>query len=285
MVWRRFTEGRMGALSARQYTEVQDAVRSLVSDLGVRSVAGLPPPVPMLVRIKGIYAESRVGEPNTVPGGEVIDATSYLFAQVHIRLSREPGTVEVAERAYGMKSRMVDGADEDRTAVAIDLRPFSNIPQGTLAFVHPAALDMGEDRNAVPRQQTLYVITAVLGEAQATAGVYTVLASSGAGMYSVRRADESAGDPLEMENLYETSDYYGALLAPQNPCATLVARALGSGDRVFAFPYGGRLVTCSPTAWTVECQPCGTNPGGALASTYDAAGAEATVAGIMLKGY
>jgi hypothetical protein len=282
MGWRRFTQGHIGALSARQYSEVQDAVQALISERGGMKARESRPPYPMLVRITGIYAESRVGEPGTVNGAEVIDATSYLFEQVHVRLSRGPGTVEVAARPYGTRSRQQEGQDEDYTLVAIDPRKNSNIPEGTLATVIPLAVDAGEDANEVPSQQGLYLIVGMQDDG--AVGIYTVVASMPGGMYSVRPVGDTTGEPQTMENLYETSDYYGALLGPGNPCATLTPRRLGPGDRVFCFTSGGALFTCSPTAWTVECQPCGTNPGGALAATYDAAGAEASVAGMMLKG-
>jgi hypothetical protein len=282
MGWRRFTQGHVGALSARQYSEVQDAVQALVSDRGGMDARQSRSPFPMLVRITGKYAESRVGEPGTVEGAEVIDATSYLFEQVFVRLSRGPGTVEVATRPYGTKSRQQEGQDEDFTLVAIDPSRNSDIPDGTLATVIPLDVDAGESGTEMPTQQGLYLIVGMQDDG--AVGVYTVLAAMPGGMYSVRRVEDTAGDPVMMENLYETSNYYGALLAPQNPCATLTARRLGPGDRVFGFTSGGALFTCSPTAWTVVCQPCGTNPGGALASTYDAAGAEAIASSMMLKG-
>jgi len=282
MGWRRFTQGHIGALSARQYSEVQDAVQALVSERGGLKPRTSRAPYPMLVRIKGIYAESRVGEPGTVDGAEVIDATSYLFEQVHVRLSRAPGTVEIAARPYGTRSRLQEGQDEDLTLVAIDPRRYSNIAEGTLVTVIPLAVDAGENADEVPAQQGLYLIVGMQDDG--AVGVYTVLASMPNGMYSVRPVGDTTGAPQTMENLYETSDYYGALLGPANPCATLSPRRLGPGDRVFGFTQGGALFTCSPTAWDVECQPCGTNPGGALPATYDAAGIEASVAGMMLKG-
>jgi len=282
MGWRRFTQGNFGALSARQYSEVQDAVQALISQRGGMNPRASRAPYPMLVRIKGIYAESRVGEPATVEGGQVIDATSYLFEQIHVRLSRDPGTVEIAARAYGTKSRLQEGQDEDLTLVAIDLRKNSNIAQGTLVTVIPLDVDAGASADETASQQGLYMIVGQRDDGPV--GVYTVLASMGGGMYSVRPDGDTSGEPLTMENLYETSDYYGALLGPSNPCASLSPRQLGPGDRVFGFTQGDTLFTCAPTAFSVECQPCGTNPGGALASTYDAAGAESITASMMLKG-
>jgi len=66
MTWRRFTSGNFGALSARQYSEVQDAVYALTQRSGVSSAIRRPSPdTPMLVRIKGIYGQSVAGEPAT----------------------------------------------------------------------------------------------------------------------------------------------------------------------------------------------------------------------------
>ncbi len=103
------------------------------------------------------------------------------------------------------------------------------------------------------------------------------------GMYSVRASDNTSGATRTMENLYETSDYYGALLGTQNPCATLTPGRLGPGDRVFGFTYGGQLVTCAPTPFSVVCQPCG-GVAQSIEALYDAEGAEAAVASRMLGG-
>ena len=283
MGWRRFTQGSLGALSARQYSEVQDAVQALVSQRGGMNPRASRAPYPMLVRIKGIYAESRVGEPGTVEGAAVIDATSYLFEQVHVRLSRAPGTVEIAARPYSTKSREQSEQNEDYTLVAIDPRRNSNIAEGTLVTVIPLDVDAGETGSDVPAQQGLYLIVGMRSDGEV--GVYTVQSALVArGMYRVAEGTDIGGPGIDMENLYETSSYYGALDAPQNPCATLTARVLRPGDQVLGITINDKVVACAPTAFSVACQPCGTNPGGALASTYDAAGNEASVVGMMLKG-
>lgn len=282
MTWRRFTSGNFGALSARQYSEVQDAVYALTQRSGVSSAIRRPSPdTPMLVRIKGIYGQSVAGEPATGQGTEVIPATAYLFEQVFVRFNRASGTVEIAARDYGTRSRQGEGQDESLTLVAIDPRPFSNIPENSLATVYPLAVDAGDGLNDVPDQQGLYMImpTSLSGGI----GVYVVLAAMPGGMYSVRPDDDTSGTTEMMENLYETSAYYGALLGPQNPCATLTPGRLGPGDRVFGFSYGGQLVTCSPTPFSVACQPCG-GVAESIQALYDSEGAEAAVVSRMLGG-
>jgi hypothetical protein len=285
MGWRRFTQGHIGALSARQYSEVQDAVQALVSERGGLTPRQSRAPYPMLVRIKGIYAESRVGEPSTVDGAEVIDATSYLFEQVHVRLSRGPGTVEIAARPYGTRSRQQEGQDEDYTLVAIDPRRNSNIAEGTLATVIPLAVDAGEAGSEMPSQQGLYLISRIMAPPQA--GIYQITAQHGDlgryfGLPVSAPGDQSSEDPVEIVNLYETNDYYGALdTANGNPCVQLAARALGIGDTVFALEVEGVLYTMAPIAFRPECQSC--TPGSGIAAMQADRATELAVAGIMMR--
>lgn len=285
MGWRRFTQGHIGALSARQYSEVQDAVQALVSERGGLKARQSRAPYPMLVRIKGIYAESRVGEPGTVEGAEVIDATSYLFEQVHVRLSRAPGTVEIAARPYGTRSRLQEGQDEDLTLVAIDPRKNSNIAEGTLATVIPLAVDAGENADEVPAQQGLYLISRIMAPPQA--GIYEITAPHGElgryfGVPVSAPGDQSSEEPVEIVNLYETNSYYGALdTSNSNQCAQLTARSLGIGSTVFAIEVEGQLYTMAPTAFRPDCQPC--TPGSGIAAMQTDRATELVVAGIMIR--
>jgi len=285
MGWRRFTQGHVGALSARQYSEVQDAVQALVSDRGGMDARQSRSPFPMLVRITGKYAESRVGEPGTVEGAEVIDATSYLFEQVFVRLSRGPGTVEIAARPYGTKSRQQEGQDEDFTLVAIDPRPYSNISDGTLAIVIPLDVDAGESGTEMPSQQGLYLISKIMATPQVA--VYEITGSHPQlGRYYGRPlpsvGDDGSGEPVEIINLYETNQYYGALdTSNGNPCAQLEARGIGIGATVPVIEFAGELYTMAPTAFRPVCVPC--TPGSGLAAMQADRATELAVAGIMMR--
>lgn len=278
MTWRRFTQGSFGALSARQYTEVQDTVQSLASHVGVSTANAAYIGRPTLVRLKGKFGTS-VPAAGSVPGSDGIRAQAYNFRQILVRVS-DSGSVEVAEREYGLKSDPPDGRPDVQRALAIDFEG-TDYPDNTIVMIAPIDVDMGENRDALPERQSLY---AILSPPQTvTIGVYVVVGTLPEGMYIVRKATQNTAPSEPMENLYETSAYYGALLPPQNPCATMVPRRLVLGDRVFGFMANGMLYTCAPTAWSVECQPCGTAPIQAE-DAYGAAASEGYVVGKMLGG-
>lgn len=288
MTWRRFTSGNFGALSARQYSEVQDAVSALTQRSGVSSAIRRPSlDTPMLVRIKGIYGQSLAGEPATGQGTEVIPATAYLFEQVFVRFNRASGTVEIAARDYGTRSRQGEGQDESLTLVAIDPRPFSNIPENSLATVYPLAVDAGDGLNDVPDQQGLYMVLRAFNPP--VVAVYQITAQAGqVGHYFGIPIPEAGTDidygtePVEIVNLYETGNYYGALGMP-NPCAQLEPRALGIGDIVPIIVFNDTYYTMAPVAFSSTCVPCSPTP--ALASATDTNfPVEQSVAGIMMRG-
>ena len=276
MSWRRFTEGRVGALSARQYTEVQDAVRALLADLGARSVPALARPQPMLIRITERLRGSAQGGGSTT-GSSRVDGAIYAFKQLHVRVTGSG--IETAARDYGITSDVGGGMDDGQRAVAIDLTKDSDIAVNTVVTAYPAAIDMGEDGNEVPQAQSVWIIA---NAAPASAvDIYTIVSAEQAtGMYTARSGD---GGTVQLQNLYETSDYYGASLT-DNPCAQLVAGLLPPGSRVLALLKGDMAITCAPTPFGVTCTNCGTNPGGALAEGFTQANGESGAASLMLGG-
>ena len=278
MTWRRFTQGNFGALSARQYTDVQDTVAALARRSGVSTATQGAGRAHLLARLKDKFGTSTEGA-GSVAGSARIRAQAYNFAQVFVRVS-DTGAVEVAERGYGLSSNPPEGATDALRLLAIDFAG-TDYPENTIVMLMPIAVDGGESLTEVPERQSLYAILPT--SAPVSVGVYVVLAAMPAGMYSVRADDDTSGTTQTMENLYETSDYYGALLGTQNPCATLTPGRLGPGDRVFGFTYGGTLVTCAPTPFSVVCQPCG-GVAQSIEALYDAEGAEAAVASRMLGG-
>ena len=278
MTWRRFTQGNFGALSARQYTDVQDTVAALARRSGVSTATEGAGRQHLLARLKDKFGVSVEGA-GSVAGSQRIKAQAYNFEQIFVRIS-DGGGVEVAERGYGLSSDPAEGAPDTRRLLAIDFAG-TDYPENTIVMLMPIAVDGGDSLNQVPERQSLYAI--VPTSAPVTVGVYVVLASMPAGMYSVRADGDTSGATQTMENLYETSAYYGALLGPQNPCATLTPGRLGAGDRVFGFTHRGTLVTCAPTPFRVTCQPCG-GVAQSIQALYDGEGAEAAVASRMLGG-
>ena len=282
MTWRRFTQGSFGGLSARQYTEVQDAVAAMLARLPARGTPDVYAGRPILVRIKEKVGSSVQSSAGSVPGSTRLAGQVYKFAQVHVRLSGE-GQIEIAERPYGLKSQQPEGMTEDAALYAIDMTPGSNLALNTLATVYPVDVDLGADRNAVPPRQGLYVL--MQGQQQESVGVYTITGYGGArGQYFARLSTDTGSEPSQLTNLYETNEWYGALTPPLNPCATVTPGALRIADTVFGFTFNGSLYTCAPTRFIVECVDCGTNPGGALAPTYATPAKESAAASVMLGG-
>ena len=289
MTWRRFTQGGFGALSARQYSEVQDTVAQLASVSSVSS-AGIPRRMrgPMLVRITGRYASSEVGEQPSVEGSEVIDATAYLFEQVHVRFRRDSGTVEIAAREYGLKSRAQEGQDEDLTLVAIDPRKGSDIPDGTLATVYPLDIDAGPSGGDVPAQQGLYMLVRAFNPP--VVAVYRITGiGAELGHYFGLPLEIGAPedidfepDPVVIVNLYETSDYYGAL-GGIGPCVDILPGKLFIDDLVPVLVYGGQHYTMAPVNFNAQCRPCGGTAGAALEGGTSRE-IELAAAGIMMRG-
>lgn len=107
MSWRRFSTGSFGALSARQYTEVQDTVAQLASRAGVSTAGGPYIGRPTLVRLKSKFGTSTDGS-GSVAGSSRIRAQAYNFGQILVRVT-DSGGVEIAERDYGIKSDPPEG--------------------------------------------------------------------------------------------------------------------------------------------------------------------------------
>ena len=287
MTLRRFQNFAVGALTAQRLNELVDAVARLQAQVDQPQRIPAAPRGPMLVRIKGIYGESVPGESPSGEGTEVIRATSYLFEQIFVRLERGSGTVEIAEREYGLRSRAVEGQDESLTLVAIDPRPFSNIPAGSLATVFPLDIDGGTGGGAVPDQQGLYMILRAFNPP--VVAVYQITAQAGQlGHYfgtpipGAETDIDYGTEPVEIVNLYETGNYYGAM-GMQNPCAQLEPRSLGIGDVVPVIVFGGTYYTMAPTAFSSTCIPCDVTPGLAAATDPNFP-VEQSAAGIMMRG-
>lgn len=290
-MWRNFTTGRIGSLEARQYQEVQDAVaahawRRRDADIAIASRGKT-----ILVKIGPKFGGSSGQGQSQVPGATRVKAQAYQFTQVMIRLDNN-GTVEVAERQYGLRS-LVPGAFVSSEMYAVDLNPVSNLEIGTYALVVPAEIDMGDPGFPFSEDmfyyQNVFVIVALAGTTQSKFLKITQVLDD-PGTYSATEYDpqtgESVGDSVFLYNAYEIegNNYYGALdPAFQNPCARLTPEPLRVGHWVIATQWAGSWYAIAPSPFKVECMPCGTAPQG-ISALYDSAGAEAAVASKMLGG-
>ena len=112
---------------------------------------------------------------------------------------------------------------------------------------------------------------------------YTITSATALGYTGTRVG--GGGGTVQIVNLYEASNYYGALDPPQNPCAVLEPRLIPTGSVVFGFTVGNgsTVYTCAPNAFTVLCQGCGA-VAESMQSMYDSVGADSAVASRMLGG-
>ena len=280
-MWRRFTEGKIGSLSAWQYTEVQDAVQSLSARLDSKAIAALAGPQPILARIlgPGIVGTSVPGA-GSVPGSTSIEGTKYAFEQLFVRLTDT--TIEVAARPYGIVTTR-DGPLTTTSAIAIDLAERSALPPGAIVMLFPLAIDMGESGIDAPEFQTVYIINPLRQAGVRKMFITQVLAEVGKYMASGSMGGTSE-EPVMITNIYETSNHYGASLPPSNPnqCATIVPKRLGLGDEVFVWGSAEFTYTMAPTRFESECVPCETSPL-AMNSTEIANAIEMSAATIVMR--
>lgn len=288
-MWRNFTTGRVGSLEAKQFQEVQEAVAKMTWKRRPLDQPLIQSGRTILVKIgpkKGM--SSGQGE-SQVPGAVRVKGQAYQFTQVLVRLDNN-GTIEVAERMYGLRS-IIPGTYSEY--FAIDLNPVSNLQIGTYALVVPVDIDMGDP--GVPFDEkmfyyeTVFVIVALAGTTQSKFMKITSVEDD-QGTYRATEYDpqtgESIGDSVFLYNAYEIdgNNYYGALNpAFQNPCARLSPEPLKVGHWVIATEWAGSWYCIAPSPFKVECQPCG-NVAESMQALYDAEGTEAAVAGIMLGG-
>lgn len=280
MTWRRFTQGSFGALSARQYTEVQDTVQALAAAAGVSTASGALGARPILVRLKSKFGASPSEGSGTVSGSQRVKAQAYNFRQAFVRVS-DSGVVEVAEREYGTKSDPPAGGDDSMRMLAIDFAGADH-PENTLAMIVPIAVDAGSGGTEMSARQGVFAILQVMGSLPVI-DRYTITSASALGYTGTRVG--GGGGTVQIVNLYESSSYYGALDPPQNPCAVLEPRLIPTGSVVFGFTVGNgsTAYTCAPNAFTVTCQACG-GVAESVQALYDSVGAESMVAGRMLGG-
>jgi hypothetical protein len=294
-MWRNFTQGRIGELDARQYQEVQDAAAQQTWRRRPLDQPLLQRGRTILVKIGPKFGSSGVGGggQSQVPGAERVRAQAYKFTQVFVRIDQN-GTVEVAEREYGLVSEIPGTFTQSGSFYAVDLDPVSNLSVGTYALVVPVDIDIGPPGYVFGEKDfyfaNAFVIVALAGSpVSRMMKVIEVLDDQGRYLAVERdpATGGNVGEPVTLYNVYEMdgNNWYDALLPQnQNPCALLDPIPLRVNHWVLATQYAGDWYTIAPTPFKAICQPCGTNPGGALASTYDAAGGEAIASSMMLKG-
>ena len=265
---RRFEQFQWGPLNATRLNELVDAMTRLKQQVDGMAARQEPGKDAILVRIMDDGSTLRTGT-------EMVSAVSYAFTEVQMAITPD-GTVEGGSQLT--YAELPNGISSDRGAVLLGIEGEPSLAKGDVLMVHYAP-GIVSHTNGVRR-----VVYMAKTPPRPSIGLYEVVADGdGLGKYLV--VPSGAGTPVtELENIYETSEYYGALDEPQNECAELVPRTLRIGDKVFGFTVGDAMYTCAPTGFGVACQPCGTNPVTANAAAQGAKAAEILCAELMLRG-
>lgn len=290
-MWRNFTQGNVGELTAQQWMEIQN-------DVAKRAWMSRPLDQPLLQRERTLLVKigpkkgsgTVIGSTETqVPGATRIRAQAYEFEEVFLRLDNN-GSVEEATRSYGLKS-VIPGTYVSNSYYAIDLNESSNIKVGAYALITPVSIDMGPPGFAFDEKQFFYenifVIVNLIGPPMSRMMFITAVQDD-QGLYTAVERDPFTGNQVGPEvtlyNVYEIdgNNYYGALLEEnQNPCARLDPRPLRPGHWVLATTWANSWYTIAPTPFKAECQDCG--PGAPSPLSGPVTSAEEMAASLMLE--
>ena len=266
---RRFQEFQWGPLNATRLNELVDAITRLQQQADAAQKVLERTKDTILVRIEGDGSTLQSGERR-------VASVAYDFTEVGLAITPDGDTSGGSEVRY---EDIPGGISSSGGAVLLAFEESPSMKDGDVVIAHYAPMVVA---HADRERKTVYMVRT---PPKPSVDLYTVMGeASGTGMYTVVRANAANPVPEEMENIYETSGHYGALDEPQNECASLEPRRLRVGDTVFGFRISAFLYTCAPTAFSVACQDCGTNPGGALAATFDERSSEILAAEMMLRG-
>jgi hypothetical protein len=294
MSLRRFENFKVGALDAKRLNEMVDAIIDLQRRVDRVPKFDYSQYGPFLARVTQLVD---VSQPNCGVSGDEqyyqLQCATYYFEEVVLRIDGTGGqasSIDLCAKARhvpgSLRSSNAPGAEDDvglvPLLVDLGVRSF-DYEVGDIVPCFRVRVDIGSGGSDGSKWRYLYVIMGSKSSEARYMRITQVIGNFDRYMARGISAPDSEQD-VEIYNQYEDAFYHGALDPPQNPCATLVPKRLRVGDPVIVHRVNGVWRTVGVTAFSVACQPCGTNPGGTLASTYDAAGNEASVVGMMLKG-
>jgi hypothetical protein len=240
---RRFEQFQFGALNAQRLNELIDAVMQLQQRVQGMAARQEPTKDTILAVITGS------GIASAANGSECIPTVVYPFEEVAMFIAKdgpiESGTCITVERVK-------DGLTSAKGSFLLTMERAPTLAAGTVIKAHLATRFEGSAQD-----KALVYIATPLAESQVfNATVINVLSEDG--KYEAGREGGSDSVIVDVENLYETSGYYGALDDPQNECANLTPRRLRVGDLIPVWMHDGKHYTMAPVAFDVECLPCDT---------------------------
>lgn len=276
MGFRRFQNFQIGALTAQRLNELQAAVERLQAKVEGRTGDTEAVRDRILVRVTG----------QGVAAGfdgctQAIRCVSYPFTEIFLRIG-ESGNVTAGTC---VQYDIPDGAiASTRGALLLAFEDAPSLAVGSAMIAHLAPFSV--EGNAEDKQM-VYVPSMPLG-ASGDLRICTLSEALPDGMYAgTLNAEGENGEEIEIENLYETQNYYGAAQVTLECAEIVTGQRLPIGSDVWAMKVGGRgarageWVTMTPTPFGVDCT-CG-ELGQPLALMTGNADADAVAAGIISR--
>ena len=230
---RRFEQFQWGPLNATRLNELVDSITSLQQQVRQMQSKQEPGKDMILARIGGDGIRLQ-------DGGEGLKAVSYEFAEVGMSIVPDGPTGPESRMEY---AAIPGGVSSDGGAVLLCLDDAVTLNRGDIVVAHYAPMIVAHSDRT---KRVVYIVR----ESKGGATVVCQVVGGGASGYDCDV--EGTGERISVENLYETAGYYGAL-DEQPECAALSPLAIPDGSRIWAFNYGGRWYTMTPTAFSVSC--------------------------------
>lgn len=249
MALRRFQNFQIGALTAQRLNEMQDAIARLQAKMDGGSGKVDPVRDRILARVTGTPTVASAAQ--CVSG---IPIVSYPFTEVFLRIVPSGNITD----GTCVSSEVPDDAIEDRRqAYLIAFEDQPSLTVGSVVMAHLAPMSVLG--NADDKQQ-VYVVSGGSAAASGAMRICTLTEPLDAGKYAGTLNGDA--EAVEIENLYETQDYYGAGSVALE-CATLVTGfRLPIGSEVWAMKVSGggnrdgAWVTMTPVPFGTDCT-CG----------------------------
>lgn len=277
MTLKRFQQFQIGALDAMRLNEMVDAITRLQA-----RVEQIPTPEAMtrdriLARITGQGTAAGFDQCT-----QAIPCVSYPFTEIYLKIN--PVGNITASTCVGYEIP-VDAIEDRRDAYLLVFEKEPTLKVGDVVVADLAsmsALGNAQDKHMV------YVSASSLPAGEGQLRICTLEDVLPNGKYTGFLNDiEGDKERIDIENLYETQNYYGAAQVTLE-CAEIVAgQRLPLGSDVWAMKVGGRgnrageWVTMTPTPFGVECT-CG-DLGQPLALMNGNASKETVAAGIISR--
>ena len=230
---RRFDQFQWGPLNAQRLNQLVDAVTSLQQQVRAMPSGAVMTKDRIMVRIEG--------EPLRFGDGECLNAVvgvSYPFTQIEMAI---PDVADVTSRTCLEVTVPPDAIASDKGHLLVVIEQAASLEKGDIVMAERAPLSFAAPLN----KQVMYV-----GQGKAAPQLVVCEVIGGGPEYEC--VIPESGMRISVENLYEVEAHYGAM-EQQTECAELSPLPIPDGSRIWAFKYGQRWYTMTPTAFSVSC--------------------------------